>query len=471
MIEKTASKILLGARRGCVSLERRRNRYCLEKGKGNHAHRSSSSSMVKDQRGGHGHGHVRFPMNLPQHLLASCCSMVQTPVRMHREASSAWFSAATASINAPTEERTLCCDDGEVHDHHSDGGGPSATDGDLDVNSIHEHESEHTCREMCEDNYQTNNLPLPPPLPEPKFSFHRRVMPESLTQFSSPEGRVMFKESLTHGTSEAFFPLAEQFLNQSDPAYCGVTSLVMILNAIGIDPHLRWKGGWRWYADEMILETCCINAERVKRAGILMEEFQSLARCQGLTVEMKRPLIDDCERDNDIMCNELNGKKEGNNSRQDQENDELQGLDEFRKNIIHMVQNPPVFSEESTHQGGGFMVVSFARSSLGQTGEGHFSPVAAYHEGSDMCLVLDVARFKYAPYWVSVEDLYEATKPVDPMTGKSRGWFMMYPSPDLPGFKGMKAHDEAKRSAELIPLYSSQEKKHVCRVGSSEGKE
>lgn len=30
--------------------------------------------------------------------------------------------------------------------------------------------------------------------------------------------------------------------------------------------------------------------------------------------------------------------------------------------------------------------------------DGHFSPVAAYHEERDMALILDVARFKYSPY-------------------------------------------------------------------------
>ena len=34
-----------------------------------------------------------------------------------------------------------------------------------------------------------------------------------------------------------------------------------------------------------------------------------------------------------------------------------------------------------------------------QTGDGHFSPVAGYHAGTDSVLVLDVARFKYPPYW------------------------------------------------------------------------
>lgn len=42
-----------------------------------------------------------------------------------------------------------------------------------------------------------------------------------------------------------------------------------------------------------------------------------------------------------------------------------------------------------------------------------------------MVLILDVARFKYPSYWVSVEDLYEAFKPLDKTTGHPRGYVML----------------------------------------------
>jgi len=47
---------------------------------------------------------------------------------------------------------------------------------------------------------------------------------------------------------------------------------------------------------------------------------------------------------------------------------------------------------------GGFLAIAFSRKGIGQTGDGHYSPIAAYHEPTDQCLVLDVARFKYAPF-------------------------------------------------------------------------
>ena len=40
------------------------------------------------------------------------------------------------------------------------------------------------------------------------------------------------------------------------------------------------------------------------------------------------------------------------------------------------------------------VVVSYSRKLLGQTGDGHYSPIGGYHRASDHVLILDVARFK-----------------------------------------------------------------------------
>lgn len=100
-------------------------------------------------------------------------------------------------------------------------------------------------------------------------------------------------------------------------------------------------------------------------------------------------------------------------------------------------------------------------------GDGHFSPIAAYHEKSDKCLVLDVARFKYAPYWVNVADLFQATKSIDQITGRSRGWFLMYPpltnkKGSTYHYKGAKTVDEGKRPVGVVPLAG--DGKPVCPI-------
>lgn len=236
------------------------------------------------------------------------------------------------------------------------------------------------------------NMPLPPPLPKPEFSFKGRILPPNLLAFDSTEGKSRFLHSLETNHAEAYFPLSQQFLNQMDPAYCGVSTLMLILNALAIDPNVRWRGGWRWYGNEsMLLERCCLEEERVRREGITLEQFCGLARCQGVELVLKRP-TDEINHD---------ATKTG------------VSFDQFRQDVINAVKFPPPSDRGSdtrhaetdvkpkASKGGYFLVASFARSALHQTGDGHFSPVAAYHPPSDSCLVLDVARFKYSPYWVS----------------------------------------------------------------------
>jgi len=63
------------------------------------------------------------------------------------------------------------------------------------------------------------------------------------------------------------------------------------------------------------------------------------------------------------------------------------------------------------------VVVSYFRPALSQTGVGHFSPIGGYHPGRDLVLILDVARFKYPPHWVTVSQLFKAMTFADSTTG------------------------------------------------------
>jgi len=80
-------------------------------------------------------------------------------------------------------------------------------------------------------------------------------------------------ESMTAGTMEDYFDLAEQFTTQSEPEYCGPASLIMVLNALNIDPSKPWKGIWRWYTEEVLH---CSTSELMKR-GLSLEQITLLA--------------------------------------------------------------------------------------------------------------------------------------------------------------------------------------------------
>ena len=280
---------------------------------------------------------------------------------------------------------------------------------------------------------------LPPPLPEPKYSVHKRILPASLTALSSPQGRKYLLQAMNANTAESYWALTEQFVNQSDPAFCGVTTLLMVLNAMSVDPQIRWRGGWRWYGSEdVLLDRCCLSAERIRRVGVTMEEFRLLGRCHGLSIQLKRP-------------QSAQGNKD--EQQQQQQHDEHNySLDEFRQDIQNILTTPchDDDDDQQYQNNSSTLVVSFARSALGQTGEGHFSPLAAYHSETDQVLLLDVARFKYAPYWVPVEELYNSMVPTDSVTEKSRGWFLL--EPPLKKNASTIMTKEDRRPAEFVPL-------------------
>jgi hypothetical protein len=67
------------------------------------------------------------------------------------------------------------------------------------------------------------------------------------------------------------------------------------------------------------------------------------------------------------------------------------------------------------------IIVDFDRRVLNQKGSGHFSPIGAYDSATDSVLVLDVAKFKHPPFWVSLSDLLNAIRTIDPDSGRTRG--------------------------------------------------
>jgi glutathione gamma-glutamylcysteinyltransferase len=211
-------------------------------------------------------------------------------------------------------------------------------------------------------------------------TLYRRPLPEDLVPFSSIEGRALFRDALAGGWLEGYFPLAEQFHTQADPAFCGLGSLVVALNALGVDPGRLWKGPWRWYAEELL--DCCVALEEVRARGLTLDELACLARCNGAEAALRRA-------------------EPGN-------------LDALHAAVA------------SAATGDGSVVIAgYDRSLLGQTGTGHFSPVGGLHAGRDLALILDVARFKYPPHWVPVARLHAAMLSIDPATGRGRGWLVL----------------------------------------------
>ncbi|KAF8014210.1 hypothetical protein BT93_H0142 [Corymbia citriodora subsp. variegata] len=210
---------------------------------------------------------------------------------------------------------------------------------------------------------------------------YRRVLPSPpAIDFASDDGKKLFIEAVQAGTMEGFYKLISNFQTQSEPAYCGLASLSMVLNALAIDPGRKWKGPWRWF-DESMLD-CCEPLEKVKAEGISFGKVACLAQCVGAEVEA-------------FQTSQTT-------------------LDQFRQFVKRCC------SSDNCH-----LVSSYHRAIFKQTGTGHFSPIGGYHAGSDMVLILDVARFKYPPHWVPLTLLWEAMDTVDKTTGQRRGFMLI----------------------------------------------
>ncbi|ESO10000.1 hypothetical protein HELRODRAFT_167837 [Helobdella robusta] len=228
-----------------------------------------------------------------------------------------------------------------------------------------------------ETNINPNKYKISIQLPE----FYRRELPSCCKSFCSQEGKLIFQEALLSGHMDCYFPLAAQFRTQEEPAFCGLSTLVMVLNTLEVDPKRVWKGPWRWYHENML--DCCIPLKTIEKNGITMDQFACLAACNMLQVEMVR----------------MNPTSSEENFRQ----------------LVKLL----------TKRMDKIMVVSYSRLTLEQTGDGHFSPIGGYNPERDMVLIMDTARFKYPPHWVSLPLLFRAMQMVDPTSDLPRGYFLL----------------------------------------------
>uniref|UniRef100_A0A453R893 glutathione gamma-glutamylcysteinyltransferase n=1 Tax=Aegilops tauschii subsp. strangulata TaxID=200361 RepID=A0A453R893_AEGTS len=212
-------------------------------------------------------------------------------------------------------------------------------------------------------------------------SLYRRVLPSPpAVEFASAEGKRLFAEALQGGTMEGFFNLISYFQTQSEPAFCGLASLSVVLNALAIDPGRPWKGPWRWF-DESMLD-CCEPLHKVKAEGITFGKVVCLAHCAGARVQSFRA--------------------------------DQTTIHDFRAHLTRCA------SSQDCH-----LISSYHRSPFKQTGTGHFSPIGGYHAEKDMALILDVARFKYPPHWVPLTLLWDAMNTTDEATGLLRGYILL----------------------------------------------
>jgi hypothetical protein len=201
--------------------------------------------------------------------------------------------------------------------------------------------------------------------------------------FDQPASAKLFEEAEVKGQ---FWTLARYYISQRIDTFCSVASSVMVLNALEVpSPVSPMTYPYNKFDEQNFFTREVLEAQKVRNIagdGLYLAEMSDMLKAHGVTVGTHHA--------------------------------DTVSLEQFRTMAVAALK-----STDS------YIVVNFERAKVGQSGGGHFSPLAAYHRRSDRFLMLDVARYKYPPMWVKAEDLWAAMNTVDADAKAKRGFVIV----------------------------------------------
>ena len=203
-------------------------------------------------------------------------------------------------------------------------------------------------------------------------------LPEQLTSLLSPEGQMLLYNSEAQAD---YIPLASQFTTQTNQAFCGIASTVMVLNALGIPAPDAPAWNRQYFTQDNVFNE---DTEAVIPRSVIARQGLTLAELAGIL------------ESHDVETEILYGSDVS--------------LADFRQTLVENLDNAD-----------NFVLINYLRRSIGQERGGHISPLAAYDAETDQFLILDVSRYKYPPVWVAAETLWASTNTIDRVSGKTRG--------------------------------------------------
>lgn len=209
-------------------------------------------------------------------------------------------------------------------------------------------------------------------------------LPAGLIDLGSLAGEQMLAES---GARSAYASLGSHFVTQKTQSYCGVASLVMVLNALRVPaPAAAQYPPFHYFTQDNVLGDATERIQPralIERHGMTLDQLGALANALGASGDVRHA--------SDVS------------------------VDVFRADAIAHLGRP-----------GRYVLVNYLRSRLGQQTGGHISPLGAYDDAADRFLILDVSRYKYPPVWVTTADLYAAMNTPDADSGgRSRGYVLI----------------------------------------------
>jgi hypothetical protein len=219
------------------------------------------------------------------------------------------------------------------------------------------------------------------------------LLPATLVALDSAEGQRLFEEA---GARAGYWSLSEHYLTQQSGNFCGVASGVMVLNALQVSAPVDEQSGAAFFTQGNFFNEC---ARRVLSPtlmpGMTLDQLADLLQCHPATAHA-------------VHAAETT-------------------LADFRALAAKDLATP-----------GAYVLVNYDRAGVGQEKMGHISPLGAYDAKADKFLVLDVARYKYAPVWVDAAALFGAMSTQDPVSGQTRGFVVVSGAASPPGPKGAR---------------------------------
>jgi hypothetical protein len=196
-------------------------------------------------------------------------------------------------------------------------------------------------------------------------------VPENLIDFRSEPGERLLLES---EALEAYFPLSVNFLTQRNQVYCGVASIVMVLNALQVPaPASPEYEPYRTFTQDNFFDErteTVLPREVLGKQGMTLDEIGRLLALHPVEAAVHHASDSSVEK--------------------------------FR-----------AVAKDYLSQEDHFVIVNYLRKAIGQEKGGHISPLAAYDAETDRFLILDVSRYKYPPVWVTAPELFVAMNTTD----------------------------------------------------------
>ncbi|MCA0939855.1 phytochelatin synthase family protein [Yangia mangrovi] len=209
------------------------------------------------------------------------------------------------------------------------------------------------------------------------------VMADDLVYLTSAEGEDRL---LATSMNRDYFPLASYLEFEQILTFCGPASVAAVANSLDISrPSPDRLYPWTLFTQDTLFNEANQKLKpyaMVEHEGLTLDELDTFIENLGMKAE--HHFAD--ETSVDALRDALKSTLSDRNAR---------------------------------------FIANYSRKALPQDGDGHISPVAAYDEATDSVLILDVAKYKYPPVWVSVETLHAGMMMVDSGSNRSRGFVVV----------------------------------------------